>query len=276
MNFVGYIKRHFNVDVKTIYADVTEKKDPDIFKPNGSQIFHGYQGEGKSLSMFHSVVKLKKRYPKAVLVSNVPLRDYRPQRVKSQGHLELVLQEMDTVKDYIFYETYEELILLLRYCRNGEYGVVFCIDEIHNYFHSHDSKSMPMWVVQVFSQQRKQRMVILGTVQDWEDVIKAIRRQVDNLIECNRLGYFIRQTAVDPRTAEMQYGERTFDIRKRGFFFISKSLREGTDTYHVINSGREIMGGGDLEAPNLTQKGNKMAIKNNRSFAKTLSKIKVK
>jgi len=263
-NFVPFIKRHFKIDISTIYQDITEKKDPNQFKPNGSQIFHGYQGEGKSLSMFHTTMKIKMRYPKAVLVSNVPLRDFKPIKVGlSLIELERVIKEVNFSHYYLFYETYEELIFLLRNCRNGDYGVIFNIDEIHNYFHSHDSKSMPMWVVQVLSQQRKQRMVILGTVQDWEDVIKAIRRQVDNLIECKRIGYFIFNTAVDPRTAEMQYGERSFDIRKKGMFFISRKLREGTDTYHVINSGREILGGLDTGV-NLTQKGNKQAIQTNK------------
>jgi len=60
------------------------------------------------------------------------------------------------------------------------------------------------------------------------------------------------QTAVDPRTAEMQYGERSFDVRKKGFFWITKHIREGMDTYQVINSGREIIGGNDL-AVNITE-----------------------
>jgi hypothetical protein len=244
--YTPFIKKTYNFSLKTVWHDLFDKKDPNIFKPNGSQIYHGYQGEGKSLSMYHAMVKLKKRYPQSVLVSNLALRDYRPLRVSSAAQLLETLKTMDTTKDYLFYESYQDLILLLRYCRNGEHGVIIMIDEIHNYFHSHDSKSMPMWVVQVFSQQRKQHLVILGTVQDWEDVIRAVRKQVDNLIACKRVGYVITQTAVDPRTAEMQFGERSFDVRKKGFFFITKNLREGTDTYLVINSGREIIGGNDL------------------------------
>lgn len=266
MNYTPFIKRHFNVDFRTIWHDMTNRGDPDDFKPNGSQIYHGYQGEGKSLSMYHATQKLKRRYPKALLVSNLTLSGYRAVRTPVDETRMLALirsPKFDPATMYIYYETYDELIMLLRACRNGSHGVIFNIDEIHNYFHSHDSKSMPMWVVQVFSQQRKQKLLILGTVQDWEDVIKAIRRQIDNLVECHRIGYFIFQAAVDPRTAEMQYGERSFTIRKKGMFFISKKLREGTDTLHVIDSGREIMGGMDLATPaDLTAKGNRQAVKN--------------
>lgn len=251
-NYHGFIKRYFNVSPKTMFSDLRTKNDPDNFKPNGSQIYYGYQGEGKTISMFHHAMKLKKRYPKSLIVTNLVLKKLSSVYVTNETDLKEKLLSIDPEKEYFLFQTHEELILHLRNTRRGHLGVIFMIDEIHNYFHSHDSKSMPMWVVQVFSQQRKQRLVILGTVQDWEDVIKAIRRQVDNLIECKRFGYIIRNVAIDPRTFEMQYGEKVADIRKKGFFFITNEIRDGFDTFQVINSGREIMGGNDL-AINLSQ-----------------------
>jgi hypothetical protein len=259
-NYTGFIKRFLNLDVKTIIADIREKKDPEVMLPNGSQIYHGYQGEGKTLSMYHHFTKLKEKYPQSLAVTNLKIKGMKGHHPKTKRELEELLLVIDRTKEYILFESHAELIMLLRNdgARNGYRGVIFMIDEIHNYFHSHDSKSMPMWVVQVFSQQRKQRLVILGTVQDWEDVIKAIRRQVDNLIECKKLGYIIRNTAIDPRTFEMEYGERSATIRKKGFFFITKRIRDGFDTYQVINSGREIMGGNDLQINvNNTEKKNK-------------------
>lgn len=245
-NYTGYIKRYFNLSVSTIFHDTFDKKDPDRFLPNGSQIYHGYQGEGKTLSMWQAGRRLKMRYPKAILVSNLHLKDFAPVTAKTLDEVETLLTTIDSTKQYFHFESHTDLMLLLRYVRNGQYGVIYLIDEIHNYFHSHDSKSMPMWVVQVFSQQRKQHLVILGTVQLWPDVIKAIRDQVDNLIGCRRMGHVILQTAVDPRTADNNYGQVEFEIRKKGFFWITKELREGYDTFQVINSGREIMGGEDL------------------------------
>lgn len=253
-NYTGYIKRFWNLSLRTIWEDFREKKDPDVMIPNGSQIYHGYQGEGKTISMYWHAMKLKKRYPKALLVSNLKINDFEGIHVKDLAQLESL--SLDTQREYILFETYEELILNLRNSRNGHFGVIFMIDEIHNYFHSHDSKSMPMWIVQVFSQQRKQRLIVLGTVQDWPDVIKAIRRQVDNLIECRRLGYVIRNYAIDPRAIENNYGEMEAPIRKKGFFWITKRIRNGFDTYQVINSGREIMGGESTNV-NVIQKNEK-------------------
>jgi len=244
-NYTSYIKRFFNLDFATLYKDFKEKRDPDEFQPNGSQIYHGYQGEGKTLSMYHHFTKLKERYPRALVVSNLKLNNFKSHQPKNLQELEALHGVLDTKKEYLLFGEYDELVLHLRNTRNGKFGVIFLIDEIHNYFHSHDSKSMPMWIVQVFSQQRKQRLIILGTVQDWPDVIKAVRRQVDNLIECKRIGYVIRNYAVDPRTIENQYGEQVASVRKKGFFFITEKLRKGFDTFQVINSGREIMGGAE-------------------------------
>jgi len=244
--YTPYIKRFYNFDGKTLWVDWFGKKDPRYFKPMGTQIYHGYQGEGKTISMYHHGTTLHQRYPDAVIVTNLHLSHMEAITPKSQADLVQIMSSLDTRKQYLSFETYEQLILLLRYVRNGDFGVIYMIDEIHNYFHSHDSKSMPMWIVQVFSQQRKQHLVVLGTVQDWEDVIKALRRQVDNLIKCHRRGHFIFNEAIDPRTFEVQYGERSAPIRKKGFFFVSRAIREGFDTYQVINSGREILGGSDL------------------------------
>jgi len=249
-HFTPFIKRWWReFSLKTIYEDSKWwGKDPHIFKPSGSQIFHGMQGQGKTLSMWHAIVKLKTRYPRALIVSNLHLRDYKPVAVLSQDKLVDQLEKIDRSTEYLYFEDHKQLMIVLRYARNREFdrGTIFAIDEIHNYFHSHDSKSMPMWVVQVFSQQRKQHLVILGTVQDWEDLIKAIRRQVDNLIACRKSGWLIHQTVVDPREIEMQYGEKVVNVKKRGFFWITKQEREGIDTFQVINSGREILGGSDL------------------------------
>jgi len=242
--FTGFVKKFLNVDLKTFYNDLTTKKDPNVFVPNGSQIYSGMQGQGKTLSMiYHGLHKIKKRYPKAILVTNLHLRDYEPIRFSEWDQNK---KDFDPTAQYVTFETHKDLMQVLKNVRNGELGVIFMIDEIHNYFHSHDSKSMPMWVVQVFSQQRKQRLVVLGTVQDWEDVIKAIRRQIDNLIMCSRFGYLIRQTVIDPRSAENNYGEVEYAVKKKGFFFITDWVRNSYDTYQVINSGREILGGDDL------------------------------
>lgn len=283
-DYRSYIKRYWSIDVKTIWNDIFGKVDRDLFEVNGSQIYYGYQGEGKTLSMYYHFTKVKNNFPKTIVVSNLRLLKKTPIPIKAVKEKVLEIQENyseimenyskeDSIyatedeefkvtpfhlfyeskkfefweDHYIEYSTHDDLIWLLRNVRSGKYGVIFLIDEIHNYFHSHDSKSMPMWVVQVFSQQRKQRILILGTAQSWKDVIKAIRDQIRNLVKCSRLFFVIRQYAADPRDIENEYGEEVLpEWRAKGFFFQNKEMREGFDTLQVIDSGRHVMGGNEM------------------------------
>lgn len=248
-SYLQFVKKEPQVNLPTVFSDLFSKKDPDEFTSNGSQIYHGYQGEGKTLSMVHHARRIKQRYPKLLVVANLHLRDLKPYLVANHTDLKN-LMESEAFKSrqwqrthYIRYTSYDTLLMLLREARNDKYGVHFMIDEIHQYFHSHDSKSMPVWVVQIFSQQRKQYILITGTVQIWDNVIKALREQIQNLIGCSRFGWLIRQTVVDPREFESDYGERVAPVKKKGFFFMSKEVRESYDTRQLIESGREIFGG---------------------------------
>lgn len=215
-----FIRKNFRFSIREKIKEIFTKKDPDYFKPNGSQIYFGYQGQGKTLSMVRHLNDVHKKYPKAVIISNLILNDI----------------------EYIKFESFDELQHLFKTVNNGEKGVIYAIDEIHNYFHSHDSKSIPLWLVQVFSQQRKNRVLVLGTVQMWKDITKAIRDQLENIIECKRLGPIIINHVLDPREVEKKYGEEKIKIKKVGWFIPTLSLYSKYDTLQVINSGRSIFG----------------------------------
>jgi len=247
-DFARMIRRSPSVSIKTIIFDIKDKKDDDEFVFNGSQMFHGMQGEGKTVSMYKYGMETFDKFKRSVIVTNLHLTNMIPVDVNDIDDLSQLEAHGDYnwSKQYIYVKSFNDVMKALKNARNGIYGVIFMIDEIHTYFHSHDSKSIPMWVNQVFSQQRKQHLVILGTVQDWEDLIKLIRRQAKNLILCHKVGYFITQTVVDPRTMEMEYGEQFFPVKRKGFFFLSKEIRDGMDTYQVIDSEREIMGGHEM------------------------------
>lgn len=252
MGYLDFVRKEVQPHLPTIFGDIFEKRDPEEFRENGSQIYHGMQGRGKTLSMVYHSSKLKKRYPKLLTVANIHLRDLESVRVNTEHDL-LAIMESEAFKarewqktHYIYYQSHDALLILLRKARNDKYGVHFMIDEIHQYFHSHDSKSMPVWVVQIFSQQRKQYLLVTGTVQVWENVIKALREQIQNLIACNRFGWILTQTVVDPLDFENDYGERVAPVKKRGFFFMTKNIRESYDTRQLVESGREIFGGNEM------------------------------
>jgi len=253
MSYISFIKRNLDIHMPTIWHDIFDRKDPMEFRENGSQIYHGMQGRGKTLSMVYHAIKLKNRYPRMLVVANIHLSYLKPFTVRTESDLLPLLNSPEfesgewQKSNYIYYQSYDALLMMLRKARNAHYGVHFMIDEIHQYFHSHDSKSMPVWVVQIFSQQRKQYLLVTGTVQVWDNVIKALREQIQNLIQCNRIGWLITQTVVDPLQFENEYGERVAPVKKKGFFFMSKKIRESYDTRQLIESGREIFGGGDTK-----------------------------
>lgn len=274
MGYLSFIRKSFRLDVPVIFNDTFGRKDPYEFKATGSQIFHGRQRQGKTLSMMEGFHRLKRRYPRLLIVSNLNIyyridfkevhfwkftfhrpykRPFKPYWVSSLADFEEIekLPEFQAGKwqsdNYIRYQPYDVLLQLLKKCRNSNklWGVNFQIDEIHQYFHSHDSKSMPVWVSQIFSQQMKQYILVTGTVQKWENVIKALREQIENLILCTRSGWRISQTVIDPEDIQNEYGEMTAPIKKRGGFFMTRLVRESYDTLALIESGREIFGGSE-------------------------------
>jgi len=297
MGYLDFIKRTFSPDLKVVWGDTFGKSDPSELKATGSQIYHGRQRQGKTLGMVNDFHAVKRRYPNILNVSNITLY-YRIVKVRKKFlFFKYTTKEkapftenwVHTLKDlhaitsleafktgewqktnYIRYMGYDALLMLLKEARNGKWGVHFMIDEIHSYFHSHDSKSMPVWVAQLFSQQMKQYILITGTVQKWPNLIKALREQIENLIFSSKtFGFYIRQVIVDPEDIESQYGEEVAIVKKTGGFFMTKLVRESYDTLALIKSGREIFGGSDTASINInTSENKKPAFSNKKNLAK--------
>lgn len=296
MGYLQFIAKSFSPDLKVIISDTFGKNDPDELKATGSQIYHGRQRQGKTLGMVNDFHKVKRRYPRLLNVSNITLyyrivkikkkffiftynsyekRTFTENWVHTQKDLDAITS-LDAFKtgewqksNYIRYMSYDALLLLLRNARNGKWGVHFMIDEIHSYFHSHDSKSMPVWVAQLFSQQMKQYILITGTVQKWPNLIKALREQIENLIfSRKKFGFYISQAIVDPEDIENQYGEEVAPIKKTGGFFMKKLVRESYDTLALIKSGREIFGGSDTANVIVNTEANKRPVFSNKKNLK--------
>lgn len=69
---------------------------------------------------------------------------------------------------------------------NGKDGIVFVIDEIDKLYNSLESKNMPISHMVVWSQNRKNRRVILGTSQRFTRCAKGLREQATWNYECKR------------------------------------------------------------------------------------------
>lgn len=67
---------------------------------------------------------------------------------------------------------------------NGEFGVIYLIDEIQLYFNSLKSKNINPEVMVQISQQRKQRKHIVATSQVFGRMAKPLREQFSSVLVC--------------------------------------------------------------------------------------------
>lgn len=141
--------------------DIKEmKNNPDLFREFGMTMFCGRQGDGKSVAMVETLEQLRQRYPKALILTNF---GYKHET-----------QPFDSWND-------------LFNVRNGDYGVIFAIDEIQNEFSTTSSKNFPETLLSEITQQRKQKIKILSTSQVFKRVAKPLREQTYEVVECKTL-----------------------------------------------------------------------------------------
>lgn len=140
--------------------ELSLKKQRHQFAYQGLWLFTGCQGSGKTLLMMHLVAQMHEQFPEALIVSNISI--FGLPCIPYRG-----------IEDFDRYN-------------NGEKGIIFIIDEIHTLFSSLQSAKMPESTLTVWSQNRKNRRVILGTSQRFTRVAKGIREQTLYNYECSR------------------------------------------------------------------------------------------
>lgn len=205
-------------DIESLFKTIKYKRDfnkehPDYFQPSGMLTFCGGQGSGKTLSAVQYVQKLMEEYPKAILVSNVELINYPFDNER--------IFEYDGVHCLTDYE-------------NGEYGVIYLIDEIHLEFNSLESANISIEEMVEISQQRKQRKHIIGTSQIYGRMAKPLREQIRWCVMCNNLfnlGVIQYNQLIDGFETEEKDGKITASVKKKYWWFHSPDLYKAYDTY---------------------------------------------
>lgn len=184
--------------------------NPDYFEPEGILIFCGPQGSGKTLSAVQYVKKLLKDYPKAILVSNIDIKDL-PAGIE--------VHEYDGIESLKQYD-------------NGYNGVIYLIDEIHLEWNSLESKNISIEEMIEFSQQRKQRKHIVGTSQIYGRIAKPMREQIKNVVLCRcYFGLVQWNNLIDGfNTIERDGKLETESVRRYLWFHLPK-LYSSYDTY---------------------------------------------
>lgn len=130
------------------------------FPYDGIWAFSGGQGSGKTLLAMHLLREMYEDYPKVLIVSNISI-------------FGLPCIPFCGTDDFEKYD-------------NGADGIIFLIDEIDKLYNSLESQGMPISQMQIWSQNRKNRRVILGTSQRFTRCAKGLREQAKWNYECSR------------------------------------------------------------------------------------------
>lgn len=189
------------------YVLDTFERPADYFDVCGLHMFCGEQGSGKTIAMVELILRLQKRYPKAKTITNFGLTTETTSLVKWQQLLTYV---------------------------NSTNGVIVGIDEIQNWFQSGLNK-LPEGMLEIVTQNRKNRRILLCTSQVFTRVNKGIREQVSLVYEPHTFfGVFTIVVMYKPKfDSEGFVKERKY----RGIysFVHSKELRHAYDTYKCIH-----------------------------------------
>lgn len=133
------------------------RKHGKPFNEYGVTLYSGKQGAGKTMALVEYLERMRAIYPKALILTNF-------------GYV----HQDDEFKDWKDFFT----------IRNGEDGVIFAIDEIQNEFSSTNWKNFPPNLLSEITQQRKQKIKVVSTSQVFTRVVKPLREQTFEVVEC--------------------------------------------------------------------------------------------
>lgn len=153
----GFSKK-LAIFIYRIFGDVRAKiKNGKKFNEYGLTLYCGRQGAGKTMAMTEYLERMRKEYPDAIICTNY-------------GY----------VNQSFPLEDWKQIFQI----RNGDKGVIFAIDEIQNEFNSDNWRNFPEGLLAEVTQQRKQKIKIVGTSQVFTRVVKQLREQTFEVVDC--------------------------------------------------------------------------------------------
>lgn len=202
---------------------------PGYMHSEGTMIFCGPQGAGKTLSAVRYLLALMERYPAAVVCTNVGLTCFPfnadLDASAPQGWAYRPGGEGRPIVEYTGLEC-------LKWLSNGYQGVIYLVDELHLELNSLESKNIDIDVMIEISQQRKQRKHIIGTSQQYLRLAKPLREQVHDIVMCRCLfGRMQLNKWIDGSTAVEDNGNVMAKVKKTSTFWHTPAMYQAYDTY---------------------------------------------
>lgn len=202
------ILRQLFYDAPRRYVMDMYEREPDFFQPQGIHMFCGEQGCGKTIACVEMMLRYQKMYPKARMITNFGVTTENDE-----------LSQWQQLLDYT----------------NEKKGVIVGIDEIQNWFMS-GKNQLPEGMLEVATQNRKNRRVICCTAQVFTRVNKGLREQVTMVYEPHTfLGCF---TIVVKKKYKFDTDGSVLDSKVKGWYCFThtEELRNAYDTYKVIHT----------------------------------------
>lgn len=228
---------------------------PHYFYPSGTLIFCGSQGSGKTLSAVNYVYKLWKKYPYMIVCTNVSLADFPfnagYRKTKDGNYVIYSLESGEIItSESILSGEYTNVCIeydgldCLKFIGNGEYGVVYFIDELHLELNSLESKNVDVDVMVEISQQRKQRKHIIGTSQVYMRLAKPLREQIKNVVLCTSYFRYLQYNRlIDGEKSVEKDGKLEADVKRRILFMHSPDFYRRYDTYAKMRRYNKLWNG---------------------------------
>lgn len=190
--------------------------------PVGSRVYKGHQGKGKTLSMVHYALSVKKQFPKCIIYSNIKLKN--------------------TPFDLTYF--YFDDVAGLREAiskTNGADGVLVLLDEAHLFFNRKDGIGVD--VLTAISQQRKDRRKLVFSSQIWEELDLSLRKQVKEVVDCHTFWHIEINRVSDGETLSYDKTQSEYVAKKirLEIFKLNDENVSVYDTYQKIVSNRQYV-----------------------------------
>ena len=180
---------------------------------NGIEIYFAGQGNAfgcyKSASVCKRVERLKKRYPDVEVISNMHFTriEYTP------------LTSMEQIGDLQVKDN----------TKNPKKGYILVMDELGRMLNSRDYRNFPPDMLSLVTQLRKNKVLVLGTAGDMDDIDVAIRKKATYIYECEKHNRYLKMRVYRGREYERHTDKRLVPYTIKRDWFTNKDLN-GYDT----------------------------------------------
>lgn len=215
------LKKQTNKLGKFLYWKVVDIKNNikygKKFNEYGLTMYCGRQGAGKTISMVSYLEEMRWKYPHCLIGTNF-------------GYVG---------QDFVI-NSWEDFFNV----RNGDLGVIFAFDELQNEWDSSKWDKFPEGLLRQITMQRKQKIKIVATSQVYTRVVKALREQCFEVVECFTLfgrWTFCKAYDADDYNAVLENPDKKRKMFKKWkkSFVQDNVIRELYDTDLVIEKIKE-------------------------------------